>query len=547
MGQELLKTISLSSLTKVFADEEVKDAAYEKATVLQNEVFSFQVAYQANELIKDIQVRVVSGLREVIEIRVVDLVPSELPCRDTPDDWVVRATPGLYPDPLMPITKRGIIAPPNQWHALWVTVRLNEQVQADNYPITVLFEHDQQKIGEAVFQLDVIPVSLPEQTLIHTEWFHADCIATHYKVDVFSEAHWNLIDTYVQNFVNHGMNMILTPLFTPPLDTEEGGERPTVQLVSVSKRNGTYDFDFSLLERWIRLCQTRGIKYFEFSHLFTQWGAKHCPKIIADVDGVPKRIFGWETESAGDDYRAFLHCFLPKLVSFLQKNKLENASYFHISDEPQTEHLVQYEAVTDIVSKYLADFPVIDALSDYAFYERGLVKNPIPALDHIEPFIDHHVAPLWTYYCVGQSQKVSNRFFCMPSARNRIIGLQFYKFDIKGFLHWGYNFWYSEKSIQEIDPFRQTDALCSFPSGDPFLVYPGENGPIESIRMEVFYEALQDLRALQLLEQLAGRDAVIDLIEEGLHEALTVTAYPHSTEWLLQLRARVNEEIRAYV
>ena len=155
--------------------------------------------------------------------------------------------------------------------------------------------------------------------------------------------------------------MILTPIFTPPLDTDVGDERPTVQLIDVSFKDNEYHFGFANLKRWVGMCKRSGVEYFEFSHLFTQWGAQHPPKIVADIDG----------------------------------------------------------------------------------------------------------------------------------ERKRIIGFQLYKFCIKGFLHWGLNFWYSQFSLYPIDPFKVTDAGFAFPSGDAFLVYPGEDGPIDSLRYEVFCEALQ--------------------------------------------------------
>ena len=91
------------------------------------------------------------------------------------------------------------------------------------------------------------------------------------------------------------------------------------------------------------------------------------------------------------------------------------------------------EAVEDL----LKGWKVIDALSDYVFYEKGIVEKPIPSNDHIQAFIDHGVEDLWVYYCCGQSDKVPNRFFAMPSARNRIMGVLMYLYKIKGFLHWG--------------------------------------------------------------------------------------------------------------
>ena len=139
---------------------------------------------------------------------------------------------------------------------------------------------------------------------------------------------------------------------------------------------------------------------------------------------------------------------------------------------------------------------------------------------------------------------MSNRFIAMPSNRTRILGVQLYRYDISGFLQWGFNFYSSVLSLKKIDPYRVTDADGAFSAGDPFIVYPGENGePLESIRYMALRQAFHDLRALQLLESLAGRDGVEAIIAEGLEEELTLTNYPRNNAYLHSLRQRVNEEI----
>jgi hypothetical protein len=543
------ETRCLSSLTKVFPDIELSEKCVNNGSALLKETYSFQVAYKSSRLLKYVKIELNSTLDEKIVVRTVGLVPSELPCYHDHDDIILRSTPGLYPDPLYPInSEEGIVAFPGQWRSIWITVDLKEEVASGIHSIEINFiSENKELLGQEVFELEVIPVNLPEQTLIHTEWFHSDCIATYYKVDVFSEEYWELIGQFLQTASNHGINMILTPLFTPPLDTEPGGDRLTVQLVEVTKDGQSYYFQFKELERWIELSRKCGIKYFEFSHLFTQWGAKHAPKIMVEESGKQIRLFGWETDAVGEDYRQFLQQFLPELVNFIKKNDLENHSYFHISDEPNLNDLDSYKNASELIHQYLSDFPIIDALSDYVYYENGLVKNPIPANDHIGPFLENGVENLWTYYCCVQSIKVSNRFFSMPSFRNRILGIQLYMHKISGFLHWGFNFWYSQYSKKLIDPFKNTDADYSFPSGDAFLVYPGKDGPIESIRLEVLCEALQDLRALQLLESYVGRGRVVQMLEEGLEQEITFSEYPLEQDWYLLKREQINREIKAIV
>ena len=50
--------------------------------------------------------------------------------------------------------------------------------------------------------------------------------------------------------MKRGINMILTPQFTPPLDTGVGYERTTVQLVEVFKEADGWRFDFKNLRRF---------------------------------------------------------------------------------------------------------------------------------------------------------------------------------------------------------------------------------------------------------------------------------------------------------
>ncbi|MBD2866220.1 DUF4091 domain-containing protein [Paenibacillus oceani] len=539
----------LSSLEKVFADEELQAAPLSRATALQDETFSYQVAYRASKLIKHIEARVESPLGRSVTFRTVGLVPAEMPAYADHDAHLLRSTPGLYPDPLFPVKEsEGLTGLPNQWRSIWVTVDLKSGVRPGTYPITVIFEaKDGQELARETFELDVLAAALPEQKLIHTEWFHTDCLATYYGLDVFSERHWEIVEQFAKSAVAHGINMLLTPLFTPPLDTEVGGERPTVQLVDVEKTEAGYKFGFGKLKRWVDMCDRCGVRYFELSHLFTQWGAKHAPKIVADVNGETKRIFGWDTDSTGEEYKTFLAQFLPELVGFIKEHGLEKRVYFHVSDEPRLDHIPWYESASNWLRKFTAEFPTIDALSNYEFYEKGIVPTPIPASNHMQPFLDNEVGNLWTYYCCSQYIDVANRFISMPSARNRVLGLQLYKFKIAGFLHWGYNFWYAQYSRFPIDPYRCTDANNAFPAGDPFVVYPGEDGtPVESLRFEVFREALQDLRALELLESLVGRERTMELLEEGAGAPITFEEYPRDAAWLLACRERINEEIRKH-
>jgi hypothetical protein len=269
---------------------------------------------------------------------------------------------------------------------------------------------------------------------------------------------------------------------------------------------------------------------------------------MATVDGEYKRIFGWDTDACGEDYKNFLNAFIPALIDFLKsKNNADKRCFFHISDEPNMTNIEQYAASRAVVSDLLDGYPIIDALSDYDFYEKGIVPKPVPSNDHIEKFIENKVEGLWTYYCCGQTDRVSNRFIAMPSARNRILGTQLYKYNIEGFLQWGYNFYKTQYSYDCLNPFVRTDGEYFVQSGDTFLVYPAPDGTAyESLRLVVLAAGLQDMRALKLCESLCGREKTTQILEEGI-DPITFKEYPRSAEWLLDMRERINAAIKAKI
>ena len=135
-------------------------------------------------------------------------------------------------------------------------------------------------------------------------------LADYYHVPVFSEEHWEIIENYLHEYVKRGCNMILTPLFTPALDTAVGAERTTTQLLDVKVENGEYVFGFDRVKQWVDLCQSCGIEYFEMCHLFSQWGAKYAPKVVAMVDGEEKQIFGCIRRQSESIRNSSMHCSL---------------------------------------------------------------------------------------------------------------------------------------------------------------------------------------------------------------------------------------------
>lgn len=552
----MLKTKIISSLEKVFLDQSLEDfARLGRISALKGERISIQLAVYVDGapagggsriLVKP---TVKGPLADYVTIRQVYNVPVEIPVWPNHyDENFLRTTPGLYPDRLNPLSYHGsIIAKAFMPACAWVDITIPKDT--DNVGESTLeFElaaDNGENITESIV-VDVIDATLPDQELIVTQWFHCDSLANYYRVEPWSEEHWRIVENFARVAVKNGINLLLTPTFTPPLDTEIGGERLTTQLVGVTKRGDKYDFDFTLVDRWVEMCDRVGVKYFEIAHLFTQWGAQHAPKVMATVDGEYKKIFGWETDATSDEYVGFLRSFLTEFIAHMKKNGNDKRCFYHVSDEPQMQHLEYYKAAKASISDLLADYTIMDALSDYDFWEMGIVSTPIPVNTHMKPFIENKVPNLWTYYCCGQTLGVSNRLLSMPSWRNRSIGMQMYKYDIVGFLQWGYNFYNNQNSVDRIDPATDVTGGHWVPAGDAHSVYPSPDGDAdESLRIVVFHDAIQDIGAMKLCESLYSKEEVVAAME-AIHGAeITFDKCALTSYEMMTIREKINAMIKA--
>lgn len=548
-----LKTKTVSSLEKCFYNDKIEAITEKKEFLMaKNERLSFQVLYEnpINERRnRRADVRLTGDLAKYATIRNVVHIPSMSPKSvkvEEPTPYL-RTEPGMFPDLLRPLHyNNGTMLPYGMLLALWVDVELPEDFSAGEYSLGVEIETaEEPKIyGAESVNVRVLDMELPKQTLIHTEWFYTDCIAQHYGVKVFSEKHWKIIENFLRTAVRNGINMILTPVFTPELDTYIGGERLTTQLVDITLgEDGNFTFGFEKLDRWIDLCLSLGVEYFEIPHFFTQWGAAHAPKIIVKVGGRNKKYFGWHTDSMGEEYRKFLGQFIPVLVEKFKSRGIDKKCYYHISDEPNLSNLEQYHRCKDLVAPHLEGYEIIDALSDYEFYQSGALKKPVSHLKSIETFVKNNVPNLWAYYC-DDKVSVSDRYFATPLYRPRILGVQLYLYDIEGFLHWGYNYYNNKWSYDAVDPFGDSTAEFFAASGNAYIVYPGDdNTAWESMRLNALREAVDDIRALRLYESHFGREATEKLILEGTDGTMTFKHFPENAEYLLDLREKIYRAI----
>ena len=435
--------------------------------------------------------------------------------------------PGYVPDPLFEETSMPL--PANETHAFWFSVKPSTGAKPGKFAISAILAAAGQKEQRRTVKASLHNVRIAKRRDFHiSNWFYNDAVLDFHHCNAFDETYWKLLPKYLENMSSHGQNMINVPVFTPPLD---GVKRPTQLLRVTRKGKDKYQFDWSDVKRFISSAKKAGFEKFEWVHLFTQWGVKNALRIYHGQGADEKLLWPPETEAVSKTYRNFLSQFLPEFHDFLQSEKLMSSSFFHLSDEPRgEEHLENYRKAREILRELAPWMKVMDAVSEIKFAKAGLTDMPIPLISAALDFVAEDI-PCFCYYCCGPRGRFLQRLMDTPLAKIRMNGWLFYRWPFQGFLHWGYNYWYQSQTRNKIDPFVVQDGMKwpRWPYGDCFMVYPGENGPLDSIRWEVLSESLQDYALLQTL----------GVERKSLSEIHTFEDFPKSAEWINKNRKRL--------
>lgn len=437
--------------------------------------------------------------------------------------------PGYVGDPLFEEEVSQLY--PGETVSFWITVDIDEKCPPGEHRLGIVTKVNDKTRGNAlVVQVAGVNINRRRNFPV-TNWFYADALLDYYNLKSFDKNFWRIAENYIRNMSEHYQDVIYVPALTPSLD---GFKRPT-QLLKVTRQdNGRYKFDWSDVRKWIELASRHGITHFEFSHLFTQWGCKHGVMVYENQGVDEKPLWPRETPALSETYRTFLSQFLPQLKRFCEKQGILNRSFFHISDEPHgEEQRASYLQAKTLVAELAPWMKVMDALSEREF--STMVDMPIVSISTINEYIAPKVGepvPCWAYYCCHPKGKYLNRLMDTPLSKIRMHGWMFHKTGVLGFLHWGYNYWYRSQTRELIDPFSVSNAMNpNWAYGDTFMVYPGPDGPIDSVRWEVFAESLQDYALLQTLGVSSDDNLLKDL--RGYDD------FPFSPNWIASARKKL--------
>ncbi|HQK91994.1 MAG TPA: DUF4091 domain-containing protein [Armatimonadota bacterium] len=412
----------------------------------------------------------------------VGFVPIEANTYATPREELVAPAPCELPDPLLPDAEIAVGA--GRCQPVWLTLRIPDEAASGVYAGTVRLLADGGEI-EVPVEATVWPFAVPsERHLQFTNWLSADRIAEHHGVTLWSEEFWAVFDRYAQAMGEHRQTMAWAPLSWIAV-TEEA--------------DGAYVCDFSRFDRWVQTCERHGvaghIEIQQVGGFEKDWSSTTI--VLSDV---------WVTERATGRAKAVpgqvaLPRLLPLVEAHLRERGWLDRTLIHIADEPSQHNTRSWSEVADYVHEQAPGIRRIDAIEGPYF--AGHLEVMVPKLNHLRHWWPIYArardegAELWFYTCCHPTGLYPNRFLDYSLLKTRILHWYNWRFGLAGYLHWGLNWWTA-------DPFRQVTSN-GLPPGDCFIIYPGPDGPLSSIRWEALRDGIEDYEYLWVLRDATSR------------------------------------------
>lgn len=492
-----------SALTRVPRyPQSVGDADSQSLSIdaARNERRSAQLAAASSEPLADLRAEV-STLdgpdgseipSDAIDVRYVGYVPVEEaentlkgfpPVEEISDDGVSGdRAPDVVGDPLLEC--ESVDVPPHRAQAIWFTFDVPADQRAGRYRGEIRIATGDREPTTYDVELAVRDVAVPDPAdgdFYLDVWMHPDAVASGHGVEPWSERHWELLESYFEDLAAASQRAITASVVHEPWQREWiGGEwRPQTETGFSSlvewRYDGEWTFDFERFDRYVEAALDCGVgpSISAFSML-TFRGQQRLSYYDTEGEFVVDRL------DAGDDrWREAWTAFLRAFGDHLDERGWLEQTFLAFDERPAD----LMEAALDVAEAAPHDFDdrirvagsdEVEAFAD----DLSVHYNHLP-LD--ERTLDDRRAAgrTTTYYVtmIGHPRTLSYS----PAVEGRMLPWIAAANDLDGLLRWSYNSWPD-------DVFD--DPVFRYSQGAEYLVYPGEDGPLSSIRWELVREGI---------------------------------------------------------
>lgn len=394
---------------------------------------------------------------------------------------------------------------------------------------------------EAVQQeisLAVEAANLPEPKYwkIHLDlWQHPQALARWHDVEPWSAEHFALLRPLMKRLADAGQKCITCTLLDEAWNAQTYDWFPSM-VRWVRGKDGQMRYDYAVLDAWIHFMHDDvGIREQISCYTMIPWHLS-----VKFFDEATGKYASVKAVPGTREYDELWAPFLRDFHAHMQQKGWAEKTCIAIDERPDA----YVRAAMKLIQENAPSFRVSSAVDKPSALTRE-VDNISPVITHAGTALGELLSErkaagkITTFYVCLHPQK-PNTFTHSVPAEAEWLGLFAAANHLDGFLRWAYNSW-------NRNPFETTD-FVHWPSGDCFLVYPGNRS---SVRFERLRDGIEAFEKINLLRSRAGASPkaaeIIADMDRQLLEIFSVERSKGSshTQDVKQAQRIISETMRA--
>jgi hypothetical protein len=414
--------------------------------------------------------------------------------------------------------------PAHRPQPVYLRLRIPPDLTPGDYTGTVTLFAQQGWEAESVAWQGTIALQVHAATLPDTAdwsfwldlWQHYSALARQHRVQLWSDAHFALIDRYMTSLAGLGQKVLTVIATEIPWSGQRSFRDPDYPsplwehaIVEVFREEGgALSFDYAHLDQLLALGAKHNIdREIEIFGLLNIWQDEEFGfgKVVDDApDAIRIRCLDRATGAVdylrhADELRSFIRGLHDHLEG---KGLLDRVRI--VADEPSD--LAIFNERLNFVQESAPGFRYKVAINHFEFMEDApaAIVDAVPVLplacqdpdltDRLTAQLHERRGKMLWYVCCWPP--IPNTFLHSPLPEGQLHGWLTFYLKLDGFLRWAFCLW-------PADPWRSVSWRApDWSAGDMYFVLPGPDGePVETLRYEAMRRAIQDYELLKLAER----------------------------------------------
>ncbi|MCH7227382.1 glycoside hydrolase domain-containing protein [Haloferula sp. A504] len=381
---------------------------------------------------------------------------------------------------------------------VWIAIDVPADVPAGEYRGSLVVVSDSDRL-EVPVRLRVLAAVLPppDRWAFHLDlWQHPQAVARWHDVEPWSDLHLALLEPSMKRLADAGQKTITCSIIEEPWNGQTYDHFPSM-IEWRKKADGSWSYDYSIFDRWVGFMSERCGLGEARIHCYSMlpWSLK-----FRYFDEAERRHVDLALQPGTPAFDEFWGSFLEDFTRHLKEKGWLERTRIAVDERPDA----QMRGALATLAKHAPGLRVASAINHPSELLKD-VDDMSPIINHTDRFPrelldERRVAGHKTTFYVCTHPPRPNTFTFSPPAESEWLPLFSAANGFDGFLRWAYHSWVE-------NPLVSTD-FTSWPSGDCFLVYPGDRS---SVRFERLRDGIETFEKIRLLRAHAAKSANLEL------------------------------------